>query len=444
MAATPKTVRLNNGKQAELFTYNGQVPGPTIDAVEGQRVTVHFTNNLPEATTIHWHGLPVPPDQDGGPEDLVPPGGRRDYTFDVPVGSAGTYWYHPHPMDLTAGQVAKGLAGAFRVRAGADPVPSTFRDTLVMLSDLRLTADGRVSPGTQADKMNGREGDLVLVNGQVMPTLSWNPGEGRRLRVINASAARYYRLALPNHTLHQIGTDGGLFAKPVAQTELLLAPGERAEMLVQATGTAGTQSVLQALSYDRGVHVMPMGSSTPMSSAAPMDHSMHGMSMGTQASDGGGGGLPLMRWQYGMAAPAPMASIPALLRAVTPIATAGATPHAVVFTENMMTLDFRINGQKYQAGRADFVSKLGVPEIWQVENRGDMDHPFHLHGTQFQILDRNGVAEPFVAWKDTVNLRKGDVTRLAVQFDRYPGLRPFHCHILEHEDLGMMGLVRVE
>ncbi len=405
-----------------VYAYNGSVPGPTLDFTEGDHVVIHFKNDLPEPTTVHWHGLHIAPEQDGNPSDPIAAGASHDYEFDIPKGSAGTYWYHPHPDGKTAHQVAMGLAGAIRVRAAVDPLPREFTDTLMILSDNKFDSKSQVMATTNMDKMNGREGDVVFVNGKVMPTLTLRAGEVRRLRIVNASSARFYQLAVPDHSLLHVGTDGGLFEVPVTRSRLLVAPGERVEVLLQATSAPGTTTVLQAMPYNRGAMIMQNG--VMVSVTTPL--------------------IPFVSIVYADDAPVTSPAVPATLRKVDSIATAGATARTFTLTEQMMQLDFRINDKHYDAARVDEHAQLGATEIWTVENKGDMAHPFHVHGFQFQVLDRNGVAEPFVAWKDTVLVRNTETLRLVVKLDDFRGMRMYHCHILDHEDLGMMGMIDVQ
>jgi bilirubin oxidase len=400
------------------WAYNGSIPGPTLVATEGDHVIVHFTNKLPETTTVHWHGLHVPANQDGNPMDGVAPGASRDYVFDLPEGSAGTYWYHPHPDGKTAEQVYMGLFGAIIVRAKNDPVPQGILGELLVLHDNKFDANGAIIPDDMGDQMNGREGNVLFVNGVVMPTLTIRPGEMRRLRILNASAARYYWLAVPNHQLVQIGTGGGLFGPPQTASQILLAPADRIELLLQGTADPGTTTTLRALSYDRGLMTMD-------GSAAPSKQ------------------VDLLSIAYTSDAPMTSPDIPDTLRPITPIDTTGATTRSFVMSEQMMA--YMINGQSYDPMRVDTHAKLGATEVWTVTNTASMDHPFHLHGFQFQVLARNGKAEPVVAWRDTVDIPKNNGSvKLAVKFDDFPGMRMYHCHILEHEDLGMMGMLDVE
>ncbi len=418
LTAAPARLTLRPGVASDVYAYNGQVPGPTLQLREGDRVVVHFRNALPVPSTIHWHGIHLPFAEDGSPFHPVPPGGTHDYVFTIPRGTAGTYWYHPHPDHTTGEQVARGLYGGIVVRADDDPLPASLRERLLVLSDNRFLPDGaidlpdRYSPRWRTDAENGREGDVLFVSGAVRPTFTIRSGEVQRWRVVNASAARIYRLALPGHRFLHVGSDGGLFERPVERDEIVLGVGERAELLVRATGAPGTQAVLQTLPYDRYIP-----------QTRPPDWNV--------ARD-------LLLLRYSDAAPMHAPPIPRTLRSVPALDTAQATATRVmVLTQHM------INGKHMDMARVDVSAKLGATEIWEVENLVGMDHPFHLHGFQFQVLDRNGVPEPYRSWKDVVNVPRHETARFIVRYDDFAGKWMFHCHILDHEDHGMMGVLEV-
>jgi len=417
LTAAPARLSLVPGTTSDVFAYNGQVPGPTLEFREGDHVVIHFHNALPEATTIHWHGLHIPSTSDGSPLTPIRPGGSYDYVFTLLPGSAGTYWYHPHPDRRTGYQIAKGLYGALIVRAADDPLAG-IPERLLVLSDNRFLPNGEVdfpspeSPQAEIDEENGREGNVVFISGKVMPTDSIRSGGVQRWRIINASAARVYRLALEGHDLIQVGTDGGLFERPVPVKEIVLANSERAEILVRATGAPGSRAVLRALPYDR---YAPQ--------TRPLDWNTS---------------RDLLTLQYTDEAPVAPVALPGRLREVPALDTADATVRRViVFSQGM------IDGRKMDMRRVDERARLGATEIWQIENVVGMDHPFHLHGFQFQVLDRNGVPEPFRAWSDGINVPKHGTVRIIVRFDDYPGKWMYHCHILDHEDEGMMGILAV-
>ena len=417
LVAGPARIALLPGHVTDALTYNGTSPGPTLEVNEGDRVLIHFKNNLPEKTTIHWHGLHIPADMDGSPLHPVGAGKQYDYVFTIPRGTAGTYWYHPHPDVRTGYQIAHGLYGAIIVRDPHDPLPP-LPEKLLILSDNRFRPDG--SPEMSArgtlqaviDEENGREGDVMFVNGQVMPTIPIRSGEVQRWRVINVSAARIYRLAIPGQTLLHVGGDGGLFERPVEVNDFTLANSERVELLVRGSGAPATHTTLQDLPYDRyDPHTRPADWEV--------------------ARD-------LLSLQY-LAAPAvaPLV-IPSLMRHIAALDTSHVGARRVLVLSQGM-----INNKMMDMMRVDVRSRLGATEIWEIQNVVTMDHPFHLHGFQFQILDRDGVPEPFVSWKDVVNVRKHETVRFAVRFDDFPGQWMYHCHILDHEDHGMMGILEV-
>jgi bilirubin oxidase len=423
LTAEPATARFVEGQDTPILAYNGTSPGPLIEAHEGDRVEITFANRIEgEQSTIHWHGMPVPADQDGNPMDPVAAGADRVYAFELPEGSAGSYWYHPHPHGRTAEQVYRGLAGAFVVKAKADPVPAAYGDSALMLTDLRLAADGTMPDNTMIDMMNGRVGDHVLVNGQKNPKLAVGTGAKRRLRLYNATNARFLRLAFANASMTVIGSDGGLLEAPVAADEILLSPAERVELVV-AFDRPGA-ATLTTLDYDRGW----MGPGRP--------------------SDAG---LTLLTVDVSESPSEAMPPLPERLRPIAPLG-APTVSRRLVLTEAMtmnaasMGMDFLINGKAFDMGRVDIVAKAGDTELWEIVNQTDMDHPFHLHGTQFQVVERERDGEvskpPYLAWKDTVNVARRETVRFLTRQER-PGPRMYHCHILEHEQLGMMGTVDV-
>lgn len=426
LVAAQATLRLlEKGPPTKALAYNGMLPGPLLEVWEGDRVEIDFFNQLHQPSTVHWHGLAIPADQDGAPQDVVEAGRRRLYHFTLPRGSAGTHWYHPHPHMLTAEQVYRGLAGGIIVRAKDDPL-APLREQELLISDLRLARDGGIPPNDREDWMNGREGQFVLINGQHLPRVKLYGTE--RWRIWNACSARYLRLSLDGLPFTLVGTDGGLLGAPQRDvTELLLAPAERAEIVV--TAAQQKQAVLVAEPYDRGA----MGRLAGPSPRRVLAH------------------IEMQR-------SATVTRIPEVLRPIEPLGEPTAE-HLAAFSdavdlevqasaanpfERPTDMQFLLNGQTYDLERVDVEGKLGAVEEWTLVNASTMgmDHPFHIHGGHFQVLDRTFEGEtrpePFLAWRDTVNLRAGESARMRMRITE-PGLRMFHCHILEHEDLGMMG-----
>ncbi len=420
VTAAPARLRLLPGGQLQnVYAYNGMVPGPTLDVHEGDSVIIHFHNQLPESTTVHWHGIHLPADMDGSALEPIAPGQTYDYTFRVAAGSAGTYWYHPHPDGRSGYQIAMGLFGAVIVRAAHDPLAAKgIREKLLLLSDNRFDSTGAISfpdPRSieaEVDLENGREGNVLFVNGQVMPTIPIRRGEVQRWRIVNASASRVYRLALPGQQLIRVGSDGGLFEHPMETPDVLLANSERVEVLVRGSGAPRSRAALQDLPYDRYM---------PQTRPADWDSSRALLSLQVSSA-------PALR----------PTAVPAVLRPIPALDTTHvATRRVIVMSQGML------DGKHMDMRRVDIHARLGTTEIWEIQNVVGMDHPFHLHGFHFQVLDRDGVPETYRSWKDSVNVPKHSSVRLVVHFDEFPGKWMYHCHILDHEDEGMMGILQL-
>ncbi|MFN7130973.1 MAG: multicopper oxidase family protein [Myxococcales bacterium] len=417
LEARPSQVALLEGTQTPAWTYDGHLPGPLIEARVGDRLIVHFTNALPEPTTIHWHGVRVPAEMDGTTrmQQPIAPGGTFRYEFTLL--DAGLYWYHPHHRSHE--QVEKGLYGVLLVR-GEDAVDAPER--VLVLDDVLVGDDGQPLAPTDGDEMMGREGNLVLVNGRAAPAVTVAPGSWERWRVVNASNARYYALALPGHALVQIGSDGGWLTAPERRDTILLTPGERLDLLVHFDRAPGTTARLTSRAHTRG-HAVTIPE------------------------------VELLEVRYGdgpaQQSPSP---VPARLAQITPLAPGPAVRRFVLSEEDASgehaghgggsgRTVFRINGEAFPNITPVRVA-LGDVETWELVNDSGMDHPFHLHGYFFQPLTVAGAAQP-LQWKDTVNLPPRSTTRVAVAYTDYAGSFMYHCHILEHAEHGMMGELEV-
>jgi FtsP/CotA-like multicopper oxidase with cupredoxin domain len=405
------TFSFSSGGPTTAWTYNGLLPGPLIRAKVGERVIVHFQNNLPEDTTIHWHGLRIPAAMDGMPgpsQPPVQPGGGFDYDFVVP--DASTFWYHPHVN--SAAQVGDGLYGPFIVDDPAEP-QGLGDEVVLVLSDLALNADGSLTAadaGGDLGTLFGREGSILLVNGQIMPTLKARPGLRQRWRIINAAKARYFQLSFPGHSFLRIGGDGGLMTAPVQVDQPVLAPAERADLLVVPQGADGSDVVVQWVAFDHGY-----GSTF---NRPPQDlFTVH---------------------MEGSTVPTP--PLPAIGRSIASVPTDGATPVNIQLTQQSSSpMTMGINGVAYSPDEQPFMAVVGETQLWSITNTMQFAHPFHMHGFFFQVLDSNGPLE----WKDTVNVPVNGTVRFVVRFDDRPGMWMFHCHILDHAEAGMMGMLMV-
>lgn len=405
-----------DGKVVHAWTYNGSLPGPLIKTRIGDRLIVHFRNELDQPTTVHWHGVRVPIEMDGVPDISQPEVKKGEsFTYDFIVRDAGLYWYHPHVA--SAAQVGYGLFGALLVEDPADGVGVDDQVTMV-LSDIGFDAKGVLEPadsGGSAGMVFGREGDYVLVNGRRRPVLHARPGAPQRWRIVNAAKSRFFYLDLEGQAFTVIGADGGIQERPVVADILLITPGERVDVIVTPKGKAGTPLTLRAMLYNRGYGSVEYRSVEDVLTIE-------------------------------LTKEAPIAAKPvSVMRAIAPASIEGATPVEIVLTLPPMKnnkSEFQVNGVPFWKAKP-YVAKLGEKQLWIVKNESDWDHPFHLHGFFFQVVDEDGKPVSPLAWKDTVNVPMKSTVRLVVTFDERPGEWMFHCHILDHADGGLMGTVLV-
>ncbi|MDF2746302.1 MAG: multicopper oxidase type 3 [Propionibacteriaceae bacterium] len=390
------------GRAVSGYAYNSQVPGPAITAVAGDTLAVRLINRLPEPTTIHWHGLRVPAAMDGtqAVQRPVPPGGSFEYRFLMP--DAGTFWYHPHTNETE--QLEKGLYGALVVRE-PDEVPLDGEQVL-LLDDLKLDRADRLARfGGRRERHDGRIGETLLVNGQIDPVLAISAGQIQRWRVLNAASSRYVLLSIGGRPFTLLGTGGGLIEAPVTVTELLLPPACRAELAV-GPYAAGERLDIDALPYSRGM---------------------------VKES---GGHLATVRAGVGQPS---KARIPSTLRHIDPLVDGLVEPNRTVHLGGRMSLlrgvDWFVDGHAHH--HADPVH-IGELQVWDVVNDTRMDHPFHLHGFFFQVLEVNGKPPTFASLDDTVNVPARGRVRIVWLPDDRPGTWMYHCHILEHHAAGMM------
>ena len=408
------------GRRARLLTYNGTVPGPTLRLRPGDTLQVRLVNQLDAPTNLHVHGLHVSPEGNGdNPFLSIEPGEAFDYEFvlraDHPT---GTFWYHPHRHGHVADQIFGGLYGAIVVE---DDLPMS-RERILIVSDLSLEADGSVSRPTMQDQMMGREGSIVLVNGQVRPRVTAAPGERQRWRVINACTSRHLLLDLADQPVDLLGVDLGRSASLRAAEGVLLAPGNRADLLV--TPRAG-RAPWRALPYDRGGMGMGMGMGM-------------GGAPGPDSAD-----LAILEVSGATVEPPPLpaATAPADLRTVEP-----ARRRLITFTMGMGMgggMSFGFDDRSFDPARTDQEIVAGTVEEWTLDNPTPMDHPFHLHVWPMQVVESDGEAVADPMWRDVVEVPAGGSRVVRIAFDDFAGRSVYHCHILDHEDAGMMGVVDV-
>ncbi len=403
------------GKATPVMTYNGvdngNYLGPTIKAISGRAVKVHLVNNLNEATALHLHGAHVDATSDGGPMDLVAPGGTRDYTYPNNQ-SARTQWYHDHAMDNTATHVYKGMAGMYLIsdpQEAALNLPSGANDVPLVLQDRQFNSDGTLAYSQDSSSIReGFMGDTQLVNGAPQPYLKVGTRK-MRFRVLNGSNGRYYTLKLSNaQPIIQVGNEGGLFSAPISSTSVQLAPAERADIVIDFSKLAvGTSVTLQNGS----------GYSNPGD---------------------------LMRFDVNGAV-TDTSVVPTMLRPFTALNPADSTVNrSFIMSQNNGNWTF--NNQVYGMDRIDANIKLGATETWTFDNRSGQDHPIHLHDINFQVLTVGRGAPPANVsqkWKETVNVPAWSSAKILIKFVDFTGTYVFHCHILEHEDRGMMAQFQV-
>jgi FtsP/CotA-like multicopper oxidase with cupredoxin domain len=453
-----------NGRVANLLTYNGRFPGPMVRARNDQLLRLRFKNSLPDdgqvnflghstrMTNIHTHGLHVTPGvvhDDADPTKVVygdymlamaDPGQSLLYEYDLSIHRPNLNFYHPHIHGSVTDQMWGGMSAPLIVEDTVAAL-APFAEKVLVLKDITLAGDYPEAHNSNMDYMMGVEGTTVMVNGQVNPRLAIAPGQVQRWRVVNACTARFFRLNLQSHTMSLVGTDGGLLDKPYPISEILLAPGERVDLLIKGTAKSGSFKWL-SLPYDRG--------------------SMGGLQQVT-----------LMTLTYGGARQ--NQSIPAV---VDPSAVR-LTDLSMVAQRKQMTLTMDmgmgamggggmggsgggmgggggmgmrsvgIDGMTYHSHEDCYMthSEVGTWEIWEVINGSLMDHPFHHHTNNAQVLSITGGNAGYAglytsipAWKDVTIVPAGGRIQLLMPVMDYAGMAMIHCHIIEHEDIGMMGI----
>lgn len=410
-----------HGIEEDTLGYNGDILGPTLRVKRGEEVEIHVNNTLEDETTVHWHGLRVIGAMDGGPHQVIPSGAIWKVRFPIEQGAA-TLWYHPHLLHRTGPQVYRGLAGLLIIddeKSEALKLPKDYGvdDIPLIIQDRRFTSKGRLEYLTRPeDTIDGMLGNTGIVNGAIAPTFS--PPLGlTRFRILNGANARTFYLRFSdNRTFYQISTDGGFLEKPVGRRELILSPGERAEILVNFTSSD------RKLELRDGEYTLL--TFLPGREQGEVDKLPKELVKGPELPD-----TSRLKRRY--------------------------------FVMQGTGRSVNINGKQMDMGRIDEYVKLDKPEVWVVTNSshhmgmgmmmgghmgmmGNIPHPFHIHNTQFRILSRNGL--PPSRWergdKDTVLVSPGESVELLVEF-RHAGLYMYHCHILEHEDRGMMGQFNV-
>ncbi len=429
-----------SGPPAVLETIPGSYLGPTIRLTRGDRVRVRFRNETGEPSIVHWHGLLVPESEDGHPRLAIPNGSEYQYDFNV-INRAGTYWYHPHPHMRTGPQVNKGLAGLLIVsdpEEAALPLPRGACDVPFVIQDRSVDAQNQFLYDT-GGMMGGFLGDRILVNGK--PDAAFSAAtRAYRFRFLNGSNSRTYKLAWSDGSpMIVLGTDGGLLAAPVERPYVMLGVGERVEVWADFSGRAvGSQVTLRSLAFSPG----GMGGGT-LPDGSPFD---------------------ILRVTVDRAEPETL-TLPATLTPITRYriedAVNAASPRTFAISFQMGR--WLLNGLSFEMNgiTANEIVDLGDLEVWEFVNQSGMPmmqmlHPMHVHAVQFQIHERTvnaggapsyaTVRDGFVdsGWKDTFILMPGERAKVLMRFWPHPGFFLYHCHNLEHEDMGFMRNFRID
>ncbi|MCC6412911.1 MAG: multicopper oxidase domain-containing protein [Saprospiraceae bacterium] len=415
------------GIETQTIGYNGAFLGPTILLQQGQQVTFNVHNQLGDTTTTHWHGLHVAPTNDGSPHNPILAGETWSPSFTI-MDKAATYWYHPHLHGKTLDQVVKGASGFIIVRdpeEAALNLPRTYAvdDVPLVFQWKTFDANNQIVENDEAD-------NTVLVNGSLNGLLEL-PAQIVRLRLLNGSSHRYFDFGFSdNHLFKQIASDGGLLDAPVSMTRLILGPGERAEILVDLSGLQGNMVKLRQFG-------------TQLPSGYPGGSMMMGGMMGPKDNTD----FDLMTIQV------TAQTVNAVTTFPTTLTTNVAWPQTGAMTRNfglsaqpMMSMtNFFINGLKFDMETVNFTTEQGKTEIWNITNQTMMAHPFHVHGNSFYVLSVNGSTPPsnLRGRKDVVTIppMNGSV-KIIMRFEDFSDTEMpymYHCHILSHEDTGMMG-----
>ncbi len=406
LVASKATTDYGNGSRTDVLAYRdgavagseATVPGPMIEAKLGDRLIVHLRNDLADReTTLHWHGLRLPIEMDGDPSVVasVPPGGTFDYDFVLQ--DAGLFWYHPHVE--TDEQIELGLQGPLLVRASSEPAIAVERT--FVLDDVDLDDDDqvRIDP-SRDDLVLGRRGDALLVNGKPPGTVVASAGSVERWRIVNTSNGRFFDLSLDGRPMRVIGWDGGLIPQPYDVDHLVIAPGERYDLVVALDRSRGSSTELRTLAVPRG-----HGGMDP--AALLVSFELDGE-------------------------PRTADELPTAGPAITPLpVTAQTVVRPFVLTEVLEGPQgsiFLINGQRWPLNTPVEVT-IGDVEVLEVQNDADGDHPMHIHGHFVQLEGQLG-------WKDTFVVPAHTMLRAAVRYEA-PGKWMFHCQIPEHAERGM-------
>jgi len=400
-----------NGQEMTSRVFDGSYPAPTLKVRPGDTIRLRVTNELDDVTNLHTHGFHTSPS--GNSDNIfveIQPGERFDYEIAIPDDhAAGLYWYHPHVHGDTFEHVNSGMAGAIIIEGGLDDFTgiSGLTDRLLVLQSSQFDANGVIVP---VDEQSTRD-QLRTVNGQVNPTIRIRPGETQRWRIANATSETFCLLALEGHLLHQIAKDGQPLSQVRTQERILVMPGERIEALVQAAGEGSYE--LRQLLWGTGFQSQP-------------DVVLATMVVAGEA-----------------VAPAPLPEALIPFEDLRDAAIDRRRELIFAVTEDNGGTQFLIDGKTFDMNRVDQTVTLGATEEWVIINASDEWHPFHIHVNDFQVVAVNGEPVEVYGWEDTHGVPPNGSFTMRTRFLDYTGKYVYHCHILFHEDAGMMGVVEV-
>ncbi len=434
------TVNFYPGQPTTTMGANGNLLGPTLLLNQNQNVTINVNNQLMDTTTIHWHGMHVAPENDGGPHTTIPPGTTWSPSFTV-LDWASTYWYHPHLHMHTNEHVQKGIAGMVIVRDAQEAAITLPRKYGV--DDFPIVIQTKsFDASNQIITMQTALDTALMVNGTLDPYLN-TPAQVVRLRLLNGSSERVYNLGLTaNKTFYQIASDGGLLGSAVALTRLQLAPGERAEILIDFSADSG--QTINLISYSAELPNAIYGATQPGMGAGQVIPNYTSNPLN-------GNNFTVLAMNIVAATANPVTTIPTALVTHSPwLSTSAAVTRSLTFAPVTMgpgaiNGPFLINNTSFDMMMINYTIPFENIEIWQLTNASPIAHPFHIHDVQFYVLDINGVAPaPSVAGrKDVILVPAGNgVVRFITRFESFHNdTLPYmyHCHMLTHEDDGMMG-----
>lgn len=429
-----------SGSATQTLGANGAMLGPTVILRKHQNVTMRVKNSIGDSTTLHWHGMHVAPENDGGPHVVIAPGTTWSPAFEV-LDNASTHWYHPHLHMRTNEHVQKGIAGLIIVKDQAEAALNLPRrygldDFPVIIQTKSFDAGNQIV--TQQTALD----TTLMVNGTLKPFLN-APAQVIRLRLLNGSSERVYNLGFSdNRTFHQIGSDGGLLAAPAGMTRLLLAPGERAEILLNLQADSG--KLLSLKNYGTQFPNAHYGAAQPGMGAGQTipNYNLNPLN---------GKDFDILQLRVVAPSANPVSGIPATLASHSPWAEASANiTRTLTFTSMTMgpgaiNGPFLINNAHFDMDIINYKVPFNNIEIWELRNQTPIAHPFHIHNVQFYVLSINGAQPPanLRGKKDVVLVPGGNgVVRFITKFeDFYNDTLPYmyHCHMLTHEDDGMMG-----